>query len=145
MKYPNTGEILMLPEWIRDLPWDMFDTLINFTELLVLFVPATVAFMYYKVQSVSLSVYNITDYGATLLIHNKTNRSIFISDIKFIANTNCSFSNPVVNWNKTIFQLKPDDYVEVIVNYTKDLPDIQIFHFFVHYDKKRIKKIKVKV
>ncbi len=135
----------MLPEWIRDLPWEMFDTLINFAELLILFVPATIAFMYYKVQSVSLSVYNITDHGATLLIHNKTNRSIFISDITFIANTNCGFRNPVVNWNKTISQLKPDDYLEVVVNYTKDLPDMQTFHFFVHYDQKRSKKIKVKV
>lgn len=135
----------MFPKWIENLPWQMFDTLINFAELLVLFVPATVAFMYYKVQSVSLSVYNITDQGATLLIHNKTNRSIFISDINFIADTNCDFRNPVVIWNNTISQLKPDDYLEVVVNYTKDSPNMQIFYFSVHYDQKKIKKIKVKV
>lgn len=135
----------MLPEWIKDLPWEMFDTLISFAELLVLFVPATVAFMYYKVQSVSLSVYNITDHGATLLIHNKTNRTIFISDITFIADANCDLKNPIVIWNKSISQLKQDDYLEVIVNYTKDSPDMQTFHFFVHYDQKKIKKIKVKV
>lgn len=135
----------MLPQWIIDLPWEVFDTLISLAELLILFVPATVAFMYYSVQSVALYTPDVTDNGATLLIHNKTNRSIFISDVQFIAGTNCDFGNPVVSWNKTILQLKPDDYLEVIVNYSKRSPNKQTFQFLVRYDRKRSKKIRVKV
>lgn len=135
----------MIPQWIIDLPWEIFDVLINFVELLILIVPATVAFMYYRVQSVALYVSDATDNGATLLIHNKTNRSIFISDVQFIAAANCDFGNPVVSWDKTVLQLKPDDYLEVIVNYTKRQQSRQAFQFFVRYDRRRSKKIKVKI
>lgn len=135
----------MLPQWVINLPWDIFDTLINFAELLLLFVPATLAFMYYKVQSVTLYASDITDNGATLLIHNRTKRSIFISDIQVIAPINCDLGNPVVSWDKTISQLKPDDYIEVVVNYTKRSQNRMILQCLVRYDRKRIKKIKVKV
>ncbi len=135
----------MLPQWIMDLPWEVCDTVISLAELLILFVPATVAFMYYRVQSVALYTPDVTDNGATLLIHNKTNRSVFISDVQFIAATNCDFGNPVVSWNKTILQLKPDDYLEVIANYSKRSPNKQTFQFLVRYDRKRSKKIRVTV
>ena len=135
----------MLPQWIMELPWAVFDTLINFAELLILFVPATIAFMYYKVKSVALYVYETTDNGATLLIHNRTNRSIFISDVQFITTKNCDFGNSVISWNKTILQLKPDDYLEVVVNYTKRSQNTQTFQFLVKYDRKRLKRIKGKV
>ena len=125
-----------------ELPWEIFDTLINFAELLVLFVPATVAFLYYRVKSVALYVSEITDNGATLLIHNRTNRSIFVSDVQFIVPTDCDFGNPIVAWDKTISQLKPDDYLEVIVNFTKRSQNKQTFQFLVRYDRKRSKKIK---
>ena len=135
----------MLPQWVIDLPWAVIDTLISFAELLILFVPATLAFMYYRVQSVALYVSDITDNGATLLIHNRTKKSIFISDIQFTAPINYDFGNPVVSWNKSITQLKPDDYIEVIVNYTKHSQNKQTFQFLVRYDRRRLKKIKVKV
>lgn len=135
----------MIPQWVADLPWAALDTLISFVELLVLSVPATVAFMYYRVRSVALYASDVTDNGATLLIHNKTNRSIFISDVQFIATTNGDFGNPVTSWDKTVFQLKPDDYLEVIVNYIKCSRNRQTFQFLVRYDRRRSKKIKVKV
>lgn len=135
----------MIPQWVVDLPWEIFDTLISFVELLVLSVPATVAFMYYRVQSVALYASDVTDYGATLLIHNRTNRSIFVSDVQFIATANCDFGNPVVSWDKTVLQLKPDDYLEVIVDYAKRSQKRQTFQFLVRYDRRRSKKIKVKV
>lgn len=135
----------MIPQWVVDLPWEVFDTLISFVELLVLSVPAAVAFMYYRVRSVVLYASDVTDNGATLLIHNKTNRSIFVSEVQFITTKNCDFGNPVVSWNKTTVQLKPDDYIEVVVNYAKHSQNKQTFIFLVRYDRRRLKKIKVKV
>ena len=135
----------MLPQWFINLPWEVFDTLISLAELLILFVPATVAFMYYRMQSVALHVLNITDNGATLLIHNRTNRSIFVSDIQCIAKTNSDLGNPVVSWDKTVVQLKPDDYLQVVVNYTKQSNNKQTFHFLVQYDHTKSKKKRVKV
>lgn len=135
----------MVPQWILNLPWDMFDTVISFAELLVISVPATVAFMYYRVQSVALYASNVTDNGTTLLIHNRTNKSIFIYDVQFITAESCGFRNPVVAWDKTILQLKPDDYTEVVVNYTKCSQNWLTFQFLVRYDRRRSKKIRVKV
>ena len=135
----------MVPQWIIDLPWEIFDTLISFLELLVLLVPATVAFMYYRVQAITLYVADVTDNGATLLIHNSTNRSIFISDVQFTASKNCNFGNPVISWDRIVLQLKPDDYFEIVVNYTKCSQNKQTFQFLVRYDHRRSKKIKVNV
>lgn len=134
-----------MPQWVLDLPWEILDTIISFIELLVISVPATVAFMYYRVQSVALYASEVTDNGATLLIHNRTNRSIFVSDVQFMATVNCDFGNPVVSWDKSVLQLKPDDYMEVVVNYTKRFQNRGTFQFVVRYDRKKSKKIKVKV
>lgn len=135
----------MVPQWVLDLPWEILDTVISFIELLVISVPATVAFMYYRVQSVALYASDVTDNGATLLIHNRTNRSIFVSDVQFIATVDCDFGNPVVSWDKSVLQLKPDDYMEVVVNYTKCSQNRETFQFVVQYDRKKSKKIEVKV
>lgn len=134
-----------MPQWVLNLPWEVLDTVISFMELLVISVPATVAFMYYRIQSVALYASDVTDNGATLLIHNRTNRSVFVSDVQFIATANCDFGNPVVSWDKSVLQLKPDDYMEVVVNYTKHSQNKQTFQFVVQYNRKRLKKIKVKV
>lgn len=133
----------MTPQWVQDLPWEVLDTVISFVELLVISVPATVAFMYYRIQSVVLYASDVTDSGATLLIHNRTNRSIFVFNVQFIATDD--FGNPVISWNKGVLQLKPDDYIEIIVNYTKGTQSRQTFLFIVQYDRRRSKKIKVKV
>lgn len=133
----------MMPQWVLNLPWEVLDTVISFMELLVISVPATVAFMYYRIQSVALYASDVTNNGATLLIHNRTNRSIFVSDVQFIAAANCDFGNPVVSWDKSVLQLKPDDYMEVVVNYTKRSQNRQTFQFVVQYDRRRLKKIKV--
>jgi hypothetical protein len=135
----------MIPQWIIDLPWEMFNTLISLMELLVLSVPAAVIFMYYRIQSVNLYVAETTNNGATILIHNRTNRSVFISDVQFIATANSDFGKPVVFWDKSASQIKPDDCLEVVVNYTRCSRGNQAFQFLVRYDRKRIKKIKVKV
>jgi len=134
-----------VPQWVLDLPWDIFDVVISFIELLVISVPATVAFIYYRVQSVVLYATDVTDNGATILIHNRTNRSVFLSDMQFIAAANCDLGSPSISWDNTTFQLKPDDYVEVVVNYTKRSENEQTFRFAVRYNRRKLKKIKVKV
>lgn len=96
-------------------------------------------------RSISLYASEVTNNGATLLIHNKTNRSIFVFDMQFIAKTNCDFGNPVIAWDNTVSQLHPDDYLEVVVNYTKHSQNKQTFQFLVRYDCKKTKKLKVKV
>lgn len=134
-----------MPQWIMEFPWDIFDTFINLLELIILSIPAVVIFMYYRIQSIDLYVSDVTDNGATLLIHNKTNRSIFISDVQFIAKANGDFGNSVVLWNKEISQLNPDGCLKVIVNYTKHSRGKQMFYFLVIYNHNRQKKIKVKI
>ena len=135
----------MLPQWVMNLPWEVFDTLISFIELLILIIPAAVAFLYYRVHSLALYVFDITDNGATLLVHNKTNRSIIISNVQFVSSANSGFINPVTSWNKGIMQLKPDEIMEVVVNYSKSSHGSYIFQFFIQYDRKKIKKVKVRL
>lgn len=135
----------MLPQWFLNLPWDALDVVISLVELLVISVPAATIFIYYKLQSVALRISEVTENGASLLIHNKTNRSIFISDVQFVAIEESHFVNPVLCWDKSLVQLKPDEFLEIVVNYTKTSHTEQLFRFVVHYDHKRRKKVKGKI
>lgn len=130
-------------ELVQKIPWNVIDTMINFLELLVICIPASIAFIYYKIKSVSILVLEKTPVGSSFLIHNKTNRSIFITGTSFVPIGKCDFVNPTVVLNQTITQLKPDDYVEITVNYIKRSPSKQTFKFIVEYNIKSKKGVKV--
>lgn len=132
----------MFSESFLNLPWNIFDTIISMIELLVVCIPAITVFMYYKVQSLSIWPLDITDNGTTLLIHNKTNKSIFITDMQFVASEESHFVKPCIAWNSIVTQLKPDDYLEVTINYNKTSQDKQSFKVVVKFNQRK-KKLKV--
>ena len=135
----------MLPTWLQNLPWDIVDTLISFAELLVISIPAMFAFMYYIKQTVAIWTLDATDNGATILIHNKTNKSVFITDIQFQAFLNSAFKDPVVTWNNNVKHLKPDDCMEVVINYRKNMYDRHSFKVVVEYNRTKKKEVRVTV
>lgn len=132
-------------EAIGKIPWNAIDTLINFLELLLLCVPAVVAFVYYKIKSVSILVLDKTPNGASFIIHNKTNKSIFITDISVVSLGKRDPINPSIARQKEATQLKPDDHIKVIVNYTKTSQHKQKFKLIVEYNLKHKKGVKVTV
>lgn len=132
----------MFPEWFLNLPWNIFDTIISLTELLFVYVPAIAFFMYYKIHSLSICPIDVTDNGTKLLIHNKTNKSIIITDMQFINSKNSSFEKPCIMRNSTVTQLKPDDCMEVVINYSKNRPGKHKFKVIVNYNRRK-KKVKV--
>ena len=141
----SQGEYRLDWEFLRSIPWEIIDVFLSFLELLIICVPATVLFVYYKFKSISAWVIETTSVGARILIHNKTNRSIFLKDISF-ETTKCSgLSNPVVAFNQEIKQLKPDDYIIIVVNYRKTAANSQAFRLHIKYDHKKQKSIKVVV
>lgn len=129
-------------ETILSLPWDVIDVIINFLELLVLCVPAVVIFMYYKLKSVEIQVIEATKIGAKFIVHNKTNRSVFITQISFVPLKNSNFINPVVVFNEDVLQLKPDECFESVINYKMQSNVPQEFRLVVHYDNNKQKRIK---
>ena len=130
---------------LQIIPWSAIDTLINLLELLVICIPASVAFVYYRVKSVSILVLEKTSLGTSFLIHNKTNKSIFITGASFITVGDCGFVNPTVVLNQTVTQLKPDNHIEVTVNYTKQSPGKHTFKFIIEYNSNNKKGVKVTV
>lgn len=135
----------MLPTWLQNLPWNIFDTLISFAELLVISIPAMAASVYYAMQTVVIWTLDATEDGATILIHNKTNKSVFITDIQFQAFLSSAFKDPVVTWNNNVERLKPDDYMEVVINYRKNMYDRQSFKVIIEYNRTKKKEVKVTV
>lgn len=132
----------MFSKCFLNLPWNIFDTIINLLELLVVCVPSICVFMHYKFQTLSIWPREVTKSGATLVIHNKSNKSIFITDILFTNSESGCFKNPVIMSDNNKFQLKPDDYLEVVINYSKNTQKKQSFKIIVKYNKKE-KKVKV--
>lgn len=131
--------------YLTSLPWDIFDTLINLAELLVILFPTFLAFMYCKTQSLSIWMLEITNDGATMIIHNKANKSVFITDIQFVSLETNDFENPVVAWNNAIIQLKPDAYQQIVINYKKKWHGAQSFKVVVKYNQEKKKVIKVTI
>ena len=134
----------MFPEWFLNLPWNIFDTIISLFELLVVCVPAISIFIYYKIQSLSVWPKEVTNNGTTLVIHNKSNKSIFITDIQFVNLENGCFEKACIMKDNDITQLKPDDYMEIVINYNKNRQNKQSFKVVVKYNQKK-KKVKVTV
>lgn len=69
----------MFPEWFLNLPWNIFDTLISLIELLVVCIPAISIFIYYKIHSLSVWTKEVTNNGATLVIHMLVLRTLAYS------------------------------------------------------------------
>ena len=125
------------------LRWDIIDVLINFLELLVICLPATVLFMYYRVKSVRIWAIDKSYDGAKFLIHNETNRSIFITNMCVTPLKNNGFEKATISYDKKVIQLKPDEYIETVINYKTHSNTRIAFMFTIQYDWKKQKKIKV--
>lgn len=134
----------MFPEWFLNLPWNIFDTIISLLELIVVCVPAIFIFLYYKLQTLSVWTKEVTNSGTTLVIHNKSNKSVFITDIQFVNSENHCFDKPYIIRENDITQLRPDDYIEVVINYNKNGKARQSFKIVVKYNQRK-KKVKVTV
>lgn len=135
-------ENYMFPEWFLNLPWNIFDTLISLIELLVVCIPAISIFIYYKIHTLSVWTKEVTNNGATLVIHNKSNKSIFITDIQFVNSENGCFEKACIMYDNHITQLKPDGYMEIVINYNKNRQNKHSFKVVVKYNQKK-KKVKV--
>lgn len=134
----------MFSKWFLNLPWNIFDTIINMAELLVMCIPACFIFIYYKIHSLSIWTSDISDEGATLLLHNASNKRVFITNIKIKSYKSEHFDRINIIWESNVVQIKPDDYKEVIINYTKRSQSRQSFKITIEYNKRK-KTVKVKV
>ena len=138
-------EVIMFPEWFTNLPWDILDVIISFIELLVVCVPATAAFLYYKLQTVAVWTIDKSDNGATLLVHNRTNKTVFITNLSIKPSKRCTMDTPTITIDQMKKELKPDDYMELVVNFLKKSQKTQRFKIVVEYNRHKKKKTRVKV
>lgn len=132
-------------EWLKGIPLDFIDTLINFCELVILFVPASAAFLYYRIKSISVWKIETTETGATFLLHNGTNRSVFIKDICVRAKRGSNLSRMGTSFEKKPFCLKPDETKEIVVHYSKSGSAKQTFWLAVLYNHKKKKTVRERV
>lgn len=137
-------EVIMFPEWFTNLPWNIFDVIISFIELLIVCVPATAAFLYYRLQTVAVWTIDKTDNGATLLVHNRTNKTVFITNVSIKPSKRCTMDNPTIAIDQLTKELKPDNYMELVVNYLKKTRKAQRFKIVVEYNRHKKKIIRVK-
>lgn len=135
----------MFFDWVLKLPWPIINTLISFCELLVICIPASAAYMYYRVSNISVWPIETTEFGATILLHNKTNKTIFVSSFDIVQTNNSKFEElPKIN-KKNIDTMKPDEYTKITISYKKESNDKQTFKLNVTYNHNKKKKIKVTV
>lgn len=135
----------MLIEYLNGLPLQFIDTLVNILELIVICVPASAAFVYYRIKTISIWPIDITNQGAKILLHNRTNKSVFIIGIMLKPQPRCNLGEISTSYDKRTLCLKPDESKEIVINYTKQANDKQSFQFIVQYDHNKKKAIRVTV
>lgn len=136
-------EVLMLITWLKELPLEFVDTLINFCELIILCVPASAAFIYYKLKTISIWPIEQTANGVRIILHNGTNQSVFIVNIGLKKTENCDLKGMGTSFDGKAFCLKPDESKEVLVHYMKKSNRKQSFWVFVSYNHNKKKLIRV--
>lgn len=132
-------------QWLSSISWEAIDALLNLIELLIMCVPACIVFLYYRVKSLTIWPQEITPNGTIIIIHNETNKSVFITDMSTVSKKSPELSEPIISWDKKVIQLKSDEHTEVTINYTKTSSKRQSFKLIVKYNRNKRKAIRVKV
>jgi len=133
----------LLMAWYQSMPAGFLDTLINLIELFFLCVPASAAFIYYRAKTVSFWIVDKTNIGSKIILHNNANQSIFISDIRVRQKGGHSLKGVCTSFDGSSFCLKPDESKEILVHYSKESANRQIFWLSVVYNRNKKKSIRV--
>lgn len=134
--------------WLTNLDWTMVDAIIHLLELLVMMIPAIAVFIYYKFNSLKLYIKEVTRFGAIIIVHNKSNKTIFLTETKIASkkSTDSSLEHSILLSPTNIDSLlKPDACTEITLN-CDDVKQNKIKCLIaVKYNFKKTKKIKVTI
>lgn len=130
--------------WMPHVSWEAIDVLLNLIELLIMCIPACVIFLYYRVRSLEIWPQEVTPYGTTIIIHNGTNKSIFITRINAFSKNSNPLLKPTVSFDKRVKQLKPDEYIEVTVDYATTSSKRESIKLTVYYNRRGKKTVRLR-
>ncbi len=132
-------------DWYQSMPAGFIDTLIHLAELVVLCVPASAAFIYYRAKTISFWVVEQTKMGSKIILHNNSNHSVFVSDIRAKQKEGHSLTGICTSLDNSSFCLKPDESKEIMVHYFNASTEKQVFSLSAKYNRNKKKSIRVVV
>ncbi len=141
----RVGESELLMDWYQSMPAGFIDTIIHLAELIVLCVPASAAFIYYRAKTISFWVVEQTDMGSKIILHNNSNHSVFVSDIHVRQKEGHALKGICTSFVKSSFCLTPDESKEILVHYKNESTEKQVFFLSVKYNRNKKKSIRVVV
>lgn len=122
--------------------WQAIDTVIHFIEVLVILIPSLTVFIHYRIQNVKMSVIEVKDSYATVMIHNRKNKSIFVKSIAVSADN--QLADVVVEWDNSIIQLKPDEALSVKIKFDSNVNCHITATVVYSYNRDKAKKVEIK-
>ncbi len=124
--------------------WNIIDVIINALQLLTVCLPAIFFFVYYRFSVIEIWEKNVSVYGTTLYIHNKTKRSIYISKLAVEYNNTHNWKKcPEIDFEPIV--LKGDEYKDIVINYSTNPYQIVAFTVKIYYNRHYRKRIKIYV
>lgn len=125
-----------------NIDWQAIDTVLHFIEVLVIIIPAITIFLHYRIQSVKMTVIEVKNAYATMMIHNRKNKSIFVKSI--VVSTDNNSADVVTEWDNKIVHLKPDESLSVKINFDPNVNCHITTTVVYFYNRDKIKVVEIK-
>lgn len=104
---------------MNNINWDFITACIELANLLIVFLPALIVYLYYKVHIVNIYTLESVDGGITIGIHNVTNKTLYLNNCYFIILK--KNSKKIIKYeqfrNESYIIIEPDTIKEVKIDY----------------------------
>ena len=99
---------------LQTIDWNTIAAIATCLEVIIVFIPALFFFVYFKINYLDWWIYNQTQNGMKVVLHNKSKSSIFVlrQTIQVKSNSNREYTIPLMsNSEINSIQIKPDDFI----------------------------------
>lgn len=112
--------------------WDVVLVLIEIFNTLIIVIPATFTFLYYKFKKINMIV-SSNENGSTIVIQNVSKNAIFVKEITlfFRKRKTMKYTTISLNENSDILELTPNSTYKLKIDYLK--------YGIKEFEKKKIK------
>lgn len=137
--------------WLKELDltnWNMWSALAAWIELMFFFIPAIGYFLYSKISYVDYWIFNQTESGMKIAIHNKSKTSLFVLQEEICVKNrkkSCTYQLPVQSNHEVNYMcIQPDGVIYINIDYAiyQIVSSDQII-LFIQFGGKRYKQKKI--
>ena len=131
--------------FLQNIPYELIDSIVNILQFLAITIPSLLVFIYFKCHSMNIFKVNDSPNGMTFLLHNRTNKSVYIRSINLINKKNkCITDDIFVIDYKSKNILMPDEFLNIDIHIKAENIIKTDYKIVIIFNNDKCKKFKVK-